>query len=299
MPSPDESHQQEDLESRVWNAIAAFEQIVETIPDDKVSLEALSHAYEQVGDLSRAREYLTRLVNVVLDAGDRDAAELLRERVARISDTDPIARVTLARIDSFLAAGTPPVKEFSITTEQHEAESRMVEESERRSSHVAAELSFAWTLFQAGELSQEEYALVAQDLSTISSNSALVTVSVLHTLHDRANRNLERVLAFTARDSGVPVIPLALFDVQEAVFSMIPREFMVRYGVMAFEMMGADVLVVLLNPYNKSLREKAESLTNRRCHYFMALPADFDAMIERLSRKEPTKAEGTPAAPTP
>ena len=105
MPIADESRQREDLENQVWNAIAAFEQIVETIPSDRVSLEALSHAYEQVGDLSRAREYLSRLVTVVIDEKDRDAAEMLRERLAQFAVSDPMARETQVKIEAFLAAG--------------------------------------------------------------------------------------------------------------------------------------------------------------------------------------------------
>ena len=298
MPIADESRQREDLENQVWNAIAAFEQIVETIPSDRVSLEALSHAYEQVGDLSRAREYLSRLVTVVIDEKDRDAAEMLRERLAQFAVSYPMARETQVKIEAFLAAGEKEAKEFDLSSATREAELLKKEESERRSAHVASELSFAWTLFQAGELSQEEYAVVAQDLSAISANSTLVTVSVLHTLHDRGSRSLDRILAFAARDSGVPVIPLSLFEVAESTFTLIPRDFMVRRGVMAFEVMGNDVLVVTLNPYNKPLRDKVESMIGRRCHYFMTTPADFDATLERHKRKESAKPEEK-LAPTP
>lgn len=297
MTAQDDNQQREDLESQVWNAIAAFEQIVETIPNDRVSLEALSHAYEQVGDLSRAREYLSRLVNVVIEEQDRDTAELLRERLVRFSVSEPLAREIQARVDAFLASGIEKTKKFEISAKHDDEALSQAEESERRSSHVASELSFAWTLFQAAELNQEEYAAVAQDLSAASSATAsLATVSVLHALHDRGSRSLERVIAFAAKDTGVPVIPLALFEVQDSVFGLIARDFMIRYGVMAFEMMGQDVLVVVLNPYNKSIREKVASITGRRCHFFMTMPADFDATLARHNRKEPGKLEETAAA---
>lgn len=286
MAVKDENHQQADLESQVWSAIAAFEQIVETIPNDRVSLEALSHAYEQVGDLSRAREYLTRLANVVIEENDRDAAEFLRERFLRFSEADPIARDAGARIEGFLNAGQPQAKQFDLSAEHPSPEAKKEEEAESRNAHVASELSFAWTLFQAGELSQEDYAVVAQDLSAISSNAAQVTVSVLHALHDRGNRSLDRIMAFAARDSGVPIVPLSLFEITEMVLSFLSRDFMVRYGVMPFELMGNDVLVVILNPFNKPLRQKVQTLIGRQCHFFMTPPADFDAMMERFFKKD-------------
>ena len=292
MAGKDEPHQRADLESQVWSAIAAFEQIVETIPNDRVSLEALSHAYEQVGDLSRAREYLTRLAHVVIEENDRDAAEFLRERFLRFAATDPIARDAGARIDAFLTAGQPQIKKFDLSPETPVFETKKEDEAESRNAHVASELSFAWTLFQAGELTQEDYAVVAQDLSAISTNPALVTVSVLHALHDRGNRSLDRIMAFAARDSAVPVVPLSLFEIPEAAVNFLPRDFMIRYGVMPFELMGSDALVVLLNPYNKTLRLKIQALIGRRCHFFMTPPVDFDSMMERFLKKDAKSLAG-------
>jgi len=301
MPTTDTTVQQrEDLESQVWSAIAAFEQIVEMIPNDRVSLEALSHAYEQVGDLTRAREYLTRLANVVIEENDRDAAVMLKDRLGKFSASDSAARDTEQRLDTFLGTGTPP-KEFDLGPKtKRDEDAQKADDAEQRGAHVASELSFAWTLFQAGELSQEEYASVAQDLSTVSANPAEVTVSVLHTLHDRGSRSLERIAAFAARDSGIPVIPLSLFEVPETTVNLIPREFMIRYGVMAFEMMGNDVLVTLLNPFNKSLRDKVTSLIGRRCHFYLTMPSEFDAMLERrVKRDSPKPSEKLPVAITP
>jgi hypothetical protein len=291
-PMTEESRQREDLENQVWNAIAAFEQIVETIPNDRVSLEALSHAYGQVGDLSRAREYLTRLINVVIEEKDRDAVEMLRDRMVALEASDPLARETLSRMDAFLEAFDGEVRHFDLAEESHEKPAATkADETEWRSSHVTSELSFAWTLFQAGELTQEDYAMVAQDLSAISTNASLVTVSVLHALHDRGGRSMDRILAYSARDSGVPMIPLSLFEVQDQVFQLLAREFIIRFGVMPFEMMGNDVLVVLLNPYNKQLRDKVESMIGRRCHYFITSPAEFDATIEQKKLKTELKSE--------
>ncbi len=290
----EESRQREDLENQVWNAIAAFEQIVETIPNDRVSLEALSHAYGQVGDLSRAREYLTRLVNVVIEEKDRDAVEMLRDRMVALESSDPLARATLSRMDAFLEAVDGDVRHFDLASESPEnPAAAKADEAEWRSSHVTSELSFAWILFQAGELTQEDYAMVAQDLSAISTNASLVTVSVLHALHDRGGRSMDRILAYSARDSGVPMIPLSLFDVQDQVFQLLAREFIIRFGVMPFEMMGNDVLVVLLNPYNKQLRDKVEAMIGRRCHFFITSPSEFDATVEQKKLKNELKPEAS------
>ena len=288
MADTDENKQREDLENQVWSAISAFEQIVEMMPNDRVSLDALSHAYEQAGDLSRARDYLSRLVNVVITEKDRSAAGMLLERVVQFAASDPIAREIQLKLEAFLAGGAGGGKPFDLASDVH-AGALKADDPEQRGNHVAAELAFAWTLFQAGELSQEEYAVVAQDLGALSGNAGLETVSLLHVLQGRKSRALDRILAFAARDSAMPVIPLALFEVQDSVFQLIPHDIMVRFGVIPFEVMGQDLLVALLNPYNRTLKEKIEQFTGRRCHYFMTPPADFDATLDRHAGRETAK----------
>lgn len=293
MANTEEREQRADLENQVWSAISAFEQIVEMMPNDRVSLDALSHAYEQVGDLSRSRDYLGRLVNVLIAEKDYAAAGMLQERVVQFAAADPIARDLQARLGAFLEGGGGSVKQFDLAPEARE-ESLKADDPEQRSSNAAAELAFAWTLFQAGELTQDEYAVVAQDLGTLSGKSNLESVSVLHVLHGRKSRALDRILAFAARDAAVPIIPLSCFEVQDSVFQLIPHDIMIRFGVIAFEVMGQDLLVALLNPYNKALKEKIEKFTGRRCHFFITPPADFDATLERHSGKGAGTPDGQP-----
>lgn len=297
----EEAQQREQIENQIWNAIAAFEQIVETIPDDRVSLEALSHAYEQVGDLSRAREYLIRLADVIVEEKDREAAALLRERMNNHADDNKV-RDAIQRLDTLLAAGKT-AREFEISPEPDEKAApravdgeakRKNEETERRGAHVAAELAFAWSLFEAKQLTQEEYAQIAQDLSEVSTSHTPVTISVLHALHDRTQRNLDIIIAYASRESGTPVIPLSLFDVQASNFQLLPQEFVIRYGAMVFDMMSKDALVVLLNPFNRNLREDVEKLCGKRCHFFLTTPADFDAIIEKMTKPEKAAEKATP-----
>ena len=69
------------LEEEIWSAISAFEQILEAMPNDRASLEALTHAYEQIGDHTRSAEYAMQLAEVVIDSGDDKAAAELVEKL--------------------------------------------------------------------------------------------------------------------------------------------------------------------------------------------------------------------------
>jgi len=160
-----------------------------------------------------------------------------------------------------------------------------------RTSNVADELSFAWHLLQSNIITQDEYSTVAQDLTEISAGDAKITVSVLHVLHDRALRNLDNVVAFAARDSSTPVVSLSLFDIQKEVAGLMPVDLIIQRGALPFEMMGPNVLVAVLNPYNKKLRDDVQSVIGRKCHYFITLPSEFDGAVGKIK----SLLEGEPA----
>jgi len=300
---PEKEAPAEDRENQVWSAIAVFEQIVQTIPDDRVSLEALSHAYEQVGDHTRAREYLIRLANVLVDESDREAVETVQERLKRFAGTDESAAETELRIEQFLstagvAAPVPAAPAAAAVRTPQPADPQVAAEIQKRAAPVAAELSFAWNLFQAGELDQEEYAAVAQDLTELSAADKPVTVSVMHVLHDRGSRRIERIMLYASRTCGVAILPLSSFDPPRDAYTLLPLDFMVRQGVVVFELLGRDALVGILNPYNLELRRDVETLTGRRCHFYLAPPGEFDTLLETIRNRLAAAAEVGPA-PTP
>ena len=97
-----EKKRKDNLEEEVWNAISAFEQILEAIPNDRASLDALSHAYGQIGDQTRAMDYLVRLGDVLVEEGDVEAARELLEKIKAGAEDDERARGLVVRIESMV-----------------------------------------------------------------------------------------------------------------------------------------------------------------------------------------------------
>jgi hypothetical protein len=287
MVAAEESKQRDDLESQVWNALSAFEQLVQAVPNDRVALDALAQGFEQVGDLTRSREYLVRLARVVLDADDHEGAAALRERLQRHAGTDPAIRDVAARIEHLLAQGAG-----GEGREGQAAAETVAAEAESPAAIVPAEMTFAWMLLQAGELTEDDYANAVSDLVATTGAKTAVTVSLLHVLHDRAFRHLERVVANTARDVRMAVIPISAFELAELTVNRLSLDMMIRSGAMIFDNLGADALVAILNPYNKTLQKRVEALAGRKCHFFLTTPAEFDAAIEKVKARLGKPAEG-------
>jgi len=88
-------------DGEVYGAIAAFEQILEALPNDRASLEALSNAYEHLGNLDKAKEYIVRLATVIIDEHDAAAACALIEQFRKYAVDDPRLRILLTRLQEF------------------------------------------------------------------------------------------------------------------------------------------------------------------------------------------------------
>jgi tetratricopeptide (TPR) repeat protein len=283
----------EELESEVWSAIAAFEQILEAIPNDRASLEALSNTYEQIGDHTKAKEYMLRLGNVLLEEHDADAARQLVEHIRPYAADDSKVQSLIDRIEK-LGGGQPAAAEPAAIEPELRQEKAKGGDRSRVSFSMPDELAFAWNLLEAKELTQEEYSSVVQDLTEMSSVDSATTISVLHVLEGRAFKNLEKVMSFVSKECGTPIVALSCFDLRTESTSLLSKDFMLKRGAMVFELLGKDALAVVMNPYDRQLRKDVEAMAGRKCHFFMTPPPEFDKALETVLKgtaEQPGAAE--------
>jgi hypothetical protein len=282
-----------DQEQQVWEAVAFFEKMLQTMPDDRVSLEVLAQAYEHAGDLSRACELLVRLAGVAMREGDQETAATLRARLAAFVG-NASASAMRDKLSAFLAAAPPVGTAPGPATMAQSAvqAGQLITEPAHRRAIVTQELDFAWLLHQQNLLSEEQYASIVSDLTELSASATPAPVSVLHLFQDRQLPNIDRVLAFAAEKSGLTFLPLGSFDPQPAAYELLPTDYLLVKGVLPFERMSADLLVGTLTPFNESLRRELATLTGRRCHFFLIQPADFDQAFDKIR-----KLKSAPAKP--
>jgi len=286
-PKKQENDSRIELEEKVWNAIATFEQILEAMPNDRASLDTLAHAYEQVGDHTKAKDYLVRLGNVIIQENDAEAGQEILAKIEAYAEHDDDARLLLGRMKDFLSS--KKISAAASSPESRSGQTKAGASGVRSSFNMADELSFAWNLLEAGELTQEEYSNVVQDLTEMSAGDSNTTISVLHVLEARAFKNLERIIGFVSKECSTPIISLASFDLQSSVVSLLPMEFIVRRGAIVFELLGNNALVVVMNPYNKQLRQDVEAAIGKKCHFFVALSSEFDQAIARINQPPAAK----------
>jgi tetratricopeptide (TPR) repeat protein len=279
----------QEWEGGVWDAIAAFEQILQTIPDDRTAVDALATAYEQLGDLARAGEYLARLARMVVAEADHAAAPGVLERIKKFRDASKEIQEAAAQLEALMLT----VQETPNVTPVAKA----APASAGLRTILTEEMDLAWALQEGGQLSQDEYAMVIQDLTDLSSMEGAVHISTLHVVAARFPAKLNDMLVFVAGKAGVPIIPLPLFDSQPEALSPLPIEYMVRRGVIPFERMGNELLVAVLNPLGRGLKQEVEALAGQKIHLNLVSPADFDSAIDALRERLVQPPADTPPPP--
>lgn len=263
-------------EAELRDAITTFEQILEAIPNDRLALETLSDAYDQLGDKEQALYYYTQLAAVILDEEDKKAAPALIKRLKELGGKDPDVKQAMDFLQRLVE---PPAEAAAASSAKKKSEG-----GRRRGADITAELALAWNLVQAGELTQDEYSSVMHDLTESSTRNNEVPVTVLHVLKDRGFKNYERILGFLATNSGMPIVPLAGFELQKDANSLLPLDIMSHRGAIVFEMMGKEPLVAILNPYDMELKKLVEETTARKCHFYLTAAEDYDKYLETVRK---------------
>jgi hypothetical protein len=272
----------QDVEDEVWQAINAFEQILEAMPNDRASLEALSQAYSQIGDEVRSKEFSLRLAEVLIESDDIKACSEILSSLKLTLSNDPDVLALEERLISLGGGSTISEADAkkATTAEEKATATRQYEQEFKNSFDISEELAFAWTLLQNDELNQDEYSAIVTDLTEMSTNENM-TVSMLHVLFDRGFRNLERVLGTVSKECGTPLVDLSAFDLQEETLRKLPLEFVVRRGAIPYEALGDELLVALLNPYDTKLREQIQKLAGAKCYFYLTSPESFDEALSR------------------
>ncbi len=262
-----------DSEAEVWNAISAFEQILDAIPNDRVALETLYDAYEKIGDHAQSLSYLLRLGNVVAEEADIDAAVGLLEKIEpRIGDNEEAKKTAQALKE--LAAKRPKAAPKKTPAAK--------KKTARRPIDITGEMALAWNLLQAEEITQDDYNSIVADLTETSSRQVDSPVSVMHVLADRQFKNTNKVLVHLSKQSGFPIISLSTFEVEEDVLQLLPSDFMLQRGAIVFDRMAKDLLVAILNPFDTKLQEQVAEVTGMNCHFYIVTATEYDEVLRNV-----------------
>jgi hypothetical protein len=280
-PTPTELKSTAELQE----AVAAFEQVLELMPDDVPTIEALVQSCSLLQDEDRLRDYVVRLATMHVRqerwADARALAPKLRD-LAPISDE---AAALLEEIDLQHAEPAPTAAPAPVPKPAAAADGAPAEDSPRiRQQVLQGELALAWQLHDRQWITSDEYAQLIQELTDLSSRAETgSTVSLLHVLAAREYARMDHLLASIALDAHLPLIPLSRFDTPPATAALLSPVFVRTMGAAPFDRIGIETLVAVLNPYNDRLRADVSVRIGHRCHFYLASAVEFDRWTDRCA----------------
>lgn len=281
-------------EEEVRGAIHAFEEILESMPNDRVALETLFEGHLMLDQHDNAAKFLARLTETILEENDSEALQGLLPALHQHAGLNADVASLLNRAETLIRSSPLPAAKAApdtpVTTHPASSESGRTLPA-FNNNDITAELSMAWNIHQAGEFSEEEYAAVVHDLSELSNRHLDVPVTVLHVLEDRSSSSLTRVLQFVVQDTNTPFITLSRFDLDPTSINLRLPEAMVRCrGALVYEVMAKDAMVAILNPYDEELKERIKATLNTKCHFFLTSSEEYDAAVKKLYAVTPAES---------
>lgn len=282
-----------DPDPKIQEAIAFFEQMLQTMPGDRTSLEFLVVAYEQTGQTDRRRECLVRLVDALLSEKDYDNAQVIAERLSTFRDYPPaqaaVKRVIEAVQDQILQGqfqsdmqkAVVPA-ERSVSSSEAALPDKGIEVHALSHSASAAEMDLVWLWIERGFLAKEVGMDVLHVLTDRPVTETPMLISALALLDEQHPELTDGVMEAMQRASDVPVLPLELFEVAPAASGLLPSGFIRIKGVLPFAVMGGEALVAVMNPLNSALQAEVAMRVGKPCHFFLVNPRTWQAAADKV-----------------
>lgn len=280
-----------ELDTKMVEAIAFFEKMLQTMPEDRTSLEFLSVAYEQMGQVEKQRDSLIRLADCLLHEKDFENAQSIALRLSAFSDYAParaaVTRVTECVQKHFLNdvapaaqgdAGAASVGGADRDTLQNAG--LEVQALSRASS--TAEMELVWYWKEHNFLPKEMCMDVLHVLTESQVTDQPLLVSAFALLNEHHPEQTEQLMERMQRVCDMPPIPLELFEIQPAAVKTLSPLFIHVRGVLPFALFGGEVLVAVLNPLNKPLQEEVVARTGKKCHFFLAHPQVWQEQVNKI-----------------
>ena len=289
-----------EKEQKLEEAIGFFEQMLQSMPGDRTSLEFLVVAYEQSGQVNKRRDCLIRLADTLLREKDYDNAQVIAGYLSDFTDypeaKDAVARVTECVQGQILksefrreVAGMVGSVEKSSFSEAGDSSGVVplikdtgvgVHALSRSAS--AAEMDLVWFWKENDYLPKEMCMDVLHVLTERPVTDTPILISALALLDEQHPEMTERVMEAMYRVSDVPPLPLDLFELQPVAVRLLPAVFIQVKGVVPFARLGEEVLVALLNPINAELQHEVVARVGYPCHFFLAHPQMLQQAISKL-----------------
>lgn len=286
----------EQANSKLLEGIAYFEKMLKVMPGDRTTLEFLSVAYEQLGDLEKQRTSLIQLAEALLREKDYDAADAIGERLGGFAETDAqdmVRRIKSARNPVQLKAvvrpggGARPARVTVRPAGDGALGARALPKegislAQVVMSAVKAEAALIRDLYAKNVVDASAAEVVQRHLGGLPEPTRPFLVSALAILEKESGGLGEKAAVYMADAASAPPIPLQAFMPSAALVRQLPEEVVRVRGAVPFGRLGGTLLVAVLNPLDAEFHAEVERLAGCPCRFFLAEPHTTEDFLEKF-----------------
>lgn len=288
----------EQANQKLLEGVAYFEKMLKVMPGDRTTLEFLSVAYEQLGDVEKQRTALIQLAQTLLHEKDYDAADAIGERLAGFAEADAqemVRRIKFVRNPVQLKAVVRPgagsargavrpadaVRPGGASGERAQSDGG-VSLAQVVMSAVKAEAALIRDLYAKNVVDASAAEVVQRHLGGLPEATRPFLVSALAILEKESGGLGERAAVYMADAASAPPIPLPAFMPSAALVKQLPEEIVRVRGAVPFGRLGDTLLVAVLNPLDTEFHAEVERLAGCPCRFFLADPHTTEDFLDKF-----------------
>ena len=288
----------EQANQKLLEGIAYFEKMLKVMPGDRTTLEFLSVAYEQLGDVEKQRTSLIQLAQTLLHEKDYEAADAIGERLAGFAEADAqemVRRIKFVRNPVQLKAVVRPgagsargeVRPSGVVrpggaSGAHVQPDGKVSLAQVVMSAVKAEAALIRDLYAKNVVDASAAEVVQRHLGGLPEPTRPFLVSALAILEKESGGLGEKAAVYMADAASAPPIPLQAFMPPLSLVKQLPEEIVRVRGAVPFGRLGDTLLVAVLNPLDTEFHAEVERLAGCPCRFFLADPHTTEDFLDKF-----------------
>lgn len=265
------------VREKLQKAIAYFEQIRQMMPDDRLTLEFLCVAYEQLDDRKNFQQVLADLVKVLVRERDFASAQALLERLE--SHDEPEIKAAELKIRAMLA---PEIGVSALKKAEPDSRGQAPAGHLGRSAAIAAECALMRRCVSARLVEKDVADRVCGELKELETVPGEFLISALAILENENSGLCEAVVAGLADETRTVPIAIEAFEQTAQLIREIPAHLVRVRGVVPFGRIADETLVAVANPADENLRQEVSVCFGGRCRFFLAPPQSLALVLGRL-----------------
>ena len=294
----------EEETQQLLRTVEMFEAITESQPEDYQSFEILKEAYNKLGRQTDSLRISKKLAGIYVTLGQISQAILEYEGILQECPDDANAITALrelekktAKINSPAPSVAPSLAEDSKPTPSAGAPAGAPTATDLDALAEEGDCILANALGAEKLLTPQMATPILQRLKKLRASRADKTqpLSLCQLMADDQIAKMEDILMVLCDKSGLPYLPLSIYDVDRDIASLLPQEWCWKLCLVPFDQISRSVLIATANPFAQQIRQRIATMLNQNVFWYVSSPADIaGALRHALGLDESRGLQGKP-----